>query len=285
MTDEAGAAAATTTAAASTTGAAGGAAEAFDWGKVPGIDADTLAYVQTKGFKDPVATISSYRNFEKLQGVPQDRLLKMPGPDAKPEEIAAYQERLGRPKDAKEYEFAKFEAGEHMDEASAQRFDGFLRKNFHELGITGKQGKEFTARWSEFVKQSVAESNKQMEQRSAAEETELRGEWPDYDKRVNSAKQAVGAFGLSGEDIDALEGAIGFKTTMKFLAAIGSKMGEASFAGGEGGQGGYNAESARSEIGRLKQDPGFAKRLVDGDADAKREWDRLHVIAYPSQAA
>jgi len=41
-------------------------------------DEGLRGYVQTKGFKDPGALAESYRNLEKLQGVPQERLLKLP---------------------------------------------------------------------------------------------------------------------------------------------------------------------------------------------------------------
>ena len=43
---------------------AGVAAGSFDWA-AQGLDADTSAYVATKGFKTPVDVITSYRNYEK----------------------------------------------------------------------------------------------------------------------------------------------------------------------------------------------------------------------------
>ena len=66
-----------------------------DW--TAGLPEEMKGYVQNKGFKDPSAVVESYRNFEKLMGVPQDRMIKLP---EKAEDKAAWDSiynRLGRP--------------------------------------------------------------------------------------------------------------------------------------------------------------------------------------------
>lgn len=258
------------------------APEAFDWSKT-GVDADTLSYVQAKGFKDPGAVLSSYRNLEKLHGVPAERLLKVPAPDAKPEEIAAYRERLGVPKDPKDYKIAKFEGGSEKEQAA---FDSFLRQNFHALGVPASAVEGFTAKWAEFVGNSLKSAEKARGEQMAAEETELKNlQGANYEKFVGVAREAATAFGLSKDHVDALEEAIGFKATMTFLNSIGAKVGESKFAGGgEGAFGGYSVAAAQSEIARLKADTGFAQKIINKDAEALAKWDRLHQIAYPNAA-
>ena len=71
-----------------------------DW--TTGLNDDLRSYVQNKGFKDTAAVVESYRNFKKLHGVPQDRILKLPENLDTPEG-RAISERLGAPKDAKDY--------------------------------------------------------------------------------------------------------------------------------------------------------------------------------------
>jgi hypothetical protein len=259
------------------------ASAAFDWGKT-GLDGDSLQYVTAKGFKDIPSVVGSYRNLEKLHGVPADRLLKVPGPDAKPEEIAAYRERLGMPKDPKEYKLAKFDAGSEAEQAN---FEAFLRSTFHGLGAPANLVEGFSQKWAEFVTGAQTAAAKARQDQQAAEEAELKGKMgTNYEKFVNVAKQAGDAFGLKAEHIDALEEAIGFKATMTFLNSVGAKLGEAKFAGGgDGAFGGYNVEAARAEISRLRNDPGFAKKLMDKDSESQAKWNRLHLLAYPEQAA
>lgn len=266
-------------AAAAPAGGAAGAA-AFDWAQA-GLDTDTLTYVQAKGFKDIPSVVSSYRNFEKLQGVPQDRLLKLPGADAKPEEWAPVFDKLGRPADPSKYELAKFDIG--LDEKATEQFVGFLRNTFHGLGISNKQAAGFTQKWSEFVTAQVREQNAAAEQKAVAEEGELKNEWgAQFDKNVNMAGQGVQALGLDTETLDAIENAIGYGRTMKLMHAIGSKMGEAGYAGGDIPAGGGGKAAAIAEIASLRNDIEFGKKIAAGDAEAKAKWDRLHLAAYGS---
>src|SRR4051812_22872278 len=65
---------ATTTAATTTTTTA--AANAPWYGGV--ADAELRGFAELKGWKSPDDALVSYRNLEKLQGVPPERLLKLP---------------------------------------------------------------------------------------------------------------------------------------------------------------------------------------------------------------
>lgn len=256
---------------------------AFDWAQ-HGLDQDTLGYVTTKGFKAPGDVVGAYRNLEKLHGVPADRILKMPGPDAKPEEIAAYRERLGMPKDAKDYQFAKFEAFGDNKDAEA-KFDSFLRTTFHKLGVAAPQAAEFTKEWSAYVKASTEAVAQARQQSDLADMTQFKSGLGDkFEKFTNVARQAADAFGLGPEGVDKLASALGFSGTMKFLNAIGSKMGEAEFHGGGGG-GNMGSQQAIAEINALKMDASFANRLVNKEAEATAKWNRLHQIAYPEATA
>lgn len=263
------------------TPAAGVPPAAFDWGS-QGLAPEVLGYVTNKGWKTPADTIESYRNFEKLHGVPADRLLKVPGPDAKPEEIAAFRERLGAPKDAKEYKFAEIPGfGENKD--AAAKFDGFLRSAFHKNGVSGSAAEGITKEWSTFVAQTLKAEQDAADQAFAADQAKLKTELgPQYDKYVNVAKQAGVAFGLKAEDVDALAANLGFSATMKFLHTVGSKLGEGDYASGDH-QAAYGPEAALAEIQALKKDPGFGKKLLEKDAESLAKWNRLHQVAYPGQ--
>jgi hypothetical protein len=80
--------------------------EVADWmktfsGDKAGEDPSHQEWLASKGFKDPDALIASYRNAEKQ--IRESGKVKVPGADAKPEEIAAFREAMGIPKDVEGY--------------------------------------------------------------------------------------------------------------------------------------------------------------------------------------
>lgn len=249
-----------------------------------GFSADDRGFVQSKGFADPGQLLNSYRNLEKLMGAGPADLLRMPKDD-KPESWDPVYARLGRPAAPGDYKLAKFEG--MPDEASAAKFNDFLRNTFHGLGLTAKQAEGITGKWADFVRETISGQETALEQQALAEQSVLRGEWgPNYDRNVNIARSAASALGLAPEHVDQLEDALGFGQTMKFLASVGSRMGEADYVDG-GSRPGFDVqdqESAMAEINTLKVDVEFAKKLTSGDAEAKARWDRLHMIAFPDAA-
>ena len=69
-----------------------------------GLDADTAGYVQNKGWGTVPDVVTSYRNLEKLLGVPKDQIIQLPKAEDK-EAWGQVFNRLGRPEDPKNYEF------------------------------------------------------------------------------------------------------------------------------------------------------------------------------------
>ena len=90
--------------AASGTGAGDGSAAtgAFDWGK-QGLDTDSMALVNDRQWKGVPDVLTSYRNLEKLIGVPPERVIKLPGDKDPVESWNSVYDRLGRPKAAADY--------------------------------------------------------------------------------------------------------------------------------------------------------------------------------------
>jgi len=238
-----------------------------DW--TTGLNEDLRGYVQNKGFKDPAAAIDSYRNLEKLMGVPKERLLKLPEKDDDPawSEVHA---RLGRPASPDEYKID----GENKE------FAKWAKETFHGLGLNKKQAEALFGKYNEFAK---GHSTKQMEaqvQQAQASEAALKKEWgAAYDQNVMTAKKAAMTFGLTKEVIDKLESAMGYAEVMKFMSTIGSKVGEDSFVASSSSSRGFGVmtpEQAKNRISGLKQDREFIAKLSQGNAEARAEWDRLN---------
>lgn len=254
-----------------------------DW--TTGLDADAIGFIQTKGFKAPGDLLGSYRNLEKLLGAGPDKLVKLPTDD-KPESWDPVYQKLGRPAKPEEYEIQFPEA---LKDATA--FQETLRKTMHGLGLSAKQGRELAKALGETIVTGMTAEQQAEEQARQAEtqqqQAALKTKWgANYDANVNAARGALRAFGVTADDVDKVESVLGYARTMELFHGIGSRLGEAPFT--EGGQppGGFgmSGDQARAEITRLRQDVGFAQKLVANDAEAKAKWDRLHRIAYPDAA-
>lgn len=82
-------------------------------------------------FKDEAALAQSYLDMKKWQS----GAIKIPGKDAKPEEIAAFREKLGVPKTAADYDLSSL--GKEMALDPGQKDD--VLGHFHKLGLTQEQ--------------------------------------------------------------------------------------------------------------------------------------------------
>lgn len=242
------------------------------------LSEDARAYVTTKGFKDPAAVLDSYRNFEKLQGVPQDRLLKLPENMDSPEGRAIL-EKLGLPKAANEYGLEKYAPKEDpkaMDKISAA---------FHEAGVTRQAADKFVAKMQA---EQVAGQKAAKENHAAMivqGDVALKKEWGQaYEQNLNIAKAGVNALGLDGKTLDILESTQGREKLFKMLHKIGAGVGEANFVAGRPAADGILApEQARARIKDLMIDKGFTSRLAQNDKDAKSQWQKLHEMAHPGE--
>lgn len=248
-------------------------ANAGNW--VEGIaDADLRGYVQQKQFADPSALAQSYRNLEKLQGVPADRLLKLPEKDDDPAwgDVHA---RLGRPAKPEDYGF-KVEG----DDAFAKR----MAATMHKHGITAAQAKALEAENNTWIKEVIEADTQARQQKDAAEIQGLRTKWAgDYDKNVELGRRAGREFGLSEQEFKDIEASLGAGKTIELFAKIGAKLAEPSGfdpAGSGGGSGfGMTADQARTRIKTLQGDQAWTAKYLQGDAGAREEMDRLHRVA------
>ena len=245
-----------------------------------GFNDDLKGYVGNKGFKDPAAIVESYRNLEKLQGVPQDRLLKLPesfydDKGALTADGRAIFERMGAPKDPKDYGIEVPKEG-----GDAVRLEGFL-KAAHEMGLTKAQAQKLAATDGAYI-QSVMEAQKaQAVQAFNDQQKALQAEWgAAYDSNRNIAADAARRMGMDAKKIDALSAALGHAETMKLLTSIGKSVGESAFIQGQRATTPLEPASAKSRISELMADKDFGQRLMNGEADAKATWQRLHEQAY-----
>lgn len=240
---------------------------------------DLKGYVQTKGFKGPDAVVDAYRNLEKLHGVPQERLLKLPE-KLDDESLAPIFQKLGKPEKPDGYSIKP-------EQGADENFVKFAQGMFHEAGLTKSQGEKLAAKWGEYVGGQNKAFLEQHNAKVAQENEALKKEWGQaYEQNVEVGRNAVQAFGIDKETLDKLESTMGFAGLMKFANSLGKKLGEDNFIGPNSKTGGFGVMSpqqAQHRIKQLGQDMEWTKRYVNGGLAEREEMERLQKMAYPGQ--
>lgn len=236
--------------------------------------------VTQRGFKDPGQVLESYVNLEKLRGVPQDRLLKLPETPDAPEWKDIYK-KLGTPdtKDGYELKPAKGDDPEFFNWAS---------DTFHGLNLTKTQAQGILQKFGEFVSNRDTQTSESYKIKTAQQEAQLKKEWgAAYGQNSVNADLAIKKLGIPDNAVKALGKELGFDGAMKLLNTIGSNMGEASFVGAGSGNGFGNQiltpAQAKARIQSLKQDPGFTQKYLSKDAQAMKTMTDLHAMANPGE--
>ena len=228
--------------------------------------------LEKKGFKDVPSLIDSYRNLEKLMGGGTEDLIKMPRDRNNADEMRAFYEKLGMPKEGKEYgEFAEGDA----------EINGWYQKIFHQMGLTQDQAKYFAKEYQSQVKNSAEHFQKESEAKFAQAKVKLEQEWgAAYQQNVALAQKTAQQLGVDATQVEALQGVLGVESTAKLFTNIGKASSEAQFVGtGESGQTRLSPGAAQARINELIADKGFQERLRSGDIASNHEWDTLNAMA------
>lgn len=253
-------------------------ASSADW--TTGLSDELKGYVQTKGFKDPSAVVDSYRGLEKTIGVPQDRILKLPENMDSPEGRAIW-ERLGAPKEAKEYKI------EIPKEAGDQKLADGLRDVAYKNGFSHRQVENLVNWWNESQTAATKSLTEAHQHKMTQENDSLKKEWGQaYDQNKEIANQAARKLGMDPQVVLAMGELLGPAKAMKALHDLGIKTGEHQFVVGGRQPGGQvmDPNSAKAKLASLRSDEGFIKRFTSGDADAVREWNRTNEQAFGAPA-
>lgn len=236
-----------------------------DWTASFGDELDR-GYVQNKGWKAPTDLLRSYRELEKFKGAPADRLLKLPEKEDDPEWNAVWG-RLGKPEKADDY---KIEVGD-------PEYAAHLRNVMFENNLTKAQAEKFIARDNEFRAARAEKEQKAWEQQSEKDVLALKDEWgAGFDAQTEAGRRFAKTVGMTKEQLGALEGALGTKGLLEFMAKAGSMLTEADVpAGGSSQSMGMTPAMAKAKIEELKGDPEWVGRYMEGGVKEQNEMQRL----------
>src|SRR6266705_1616244 len=256
--------------------AAAAAAAAKVWHT--GADAETLGFWQNKGYdvSDPLKLATGltkqYREAEKFIGVPPDQVVKLPKADAKPEEFAAMWQRLGAPKEAKEYDFSgvKF-AGNDLEPAFADA----MRQGLHASSVPKDKASAIVASVVKYLESADTTESTVNAQKLAEEKTKLQTNWGDkFNFNHLQAIEGARRLGITPEATKALENQIGYADLMETMRKIGANTREDTFVErGTGSAAGdvTTREGAMARKAELMADPAWGDRYIKGGQTEKRE--------------
>lgn len=244
-----------------------------DW--TAGFADDLKGYVQNKGFQNPSAVADAYRNLEKLHGAGPDKLLRLPDNLSSPEARPMW-ERLGAPKEAKEYTFEI--PKEHGDQALADWFKDTAFKN----NMTKTQAEGFVKTWNERAAANLTAQQNAAKAAQTTAESNLKTEWgAAFETNKNKIEQAGAALGLTQEQAQALGRVLGPEGAPKLMLKLAAAVQESGFVPGTNGSGGpQTPEGASSRIKQLSQDASFMSRYLSGDKNALEEMTQAQKQAY-----
>lgn len=250
-----------------------------------GLDTELVGSVQNRGWDklapDAAAreAVKAHKELERINGVPIERIVKLPAAGAEAKEWTPVYERLGTPKEAKDYDFSqvKRKDGKPVDEAliTAVRNAAFKAHATKDGAV--EIAKDVVAHYETIDTSKATVTQAEMQ----AEQVKLRTNWgAQADAQLIVAKRVAEVFGLTQDQITALQGQAGYANVMIGLANIGARIGEDKFirVGGDGGNGVMTPEQAVTKKRELMADPVWGKAFLEGDAAKKREWDSLIAI-------
>lgn len=255
-----------------------------------GVDAEFTGYLTNRGWdkldapKAAFEAAKAHRELHKLHGVTADRLIRLPEKLDDPEAMAPVWQRLGKPTDAKDYDFSaiKFKDGTEID----QTFADTMRATLFKLNVPKDAAPQIVR---EIVNQiDAAEANDAAERASslAADKQALEKSWganAAANRLIaqNALRALLPASGMSpdkfAEAMSAMESVVGYAGLHNILLTIGQKIGEDKFIGGHGvnNDGVMSKEQAQARINELKADKDWVGRWMKGGSAEKREFDNL----------
>ena len=235
-----------------------------------GDNADLQQFAAKKGWADPASAIESYKQLETLLGKEK---LPLPANDDDKEGWDRVYKALGRPEKPEDY-------GIKGAEGDDPKVTESLSKAMHELGFTTKQASGIQKAFDGVVGDILAAKTVQDEQKLTQEVGAVKSEWgAQYTENVAIAKRGADTFGLSLDEVTAIEGALGHKRLMGVLLEMGKTVAEGRFVTGEGGGGAItNAQQAQARLDEIRNSPVDRTEALKQGSSIYKEVEQLSKI-------
>jgi len=250
-----------------------------------GVEAETLGFWQNKGYDlaDPKAfalkLTEHYRAAEKHIGAPPDRLIRLPD---KPEDTAGWNgvyERLGVPKEAKEYDFSGVQRADGSDVPAA--LSDAIRAALHTARVPKDRGADVVKAVVKSLDDAASQEATVAQGKIDAQKADLKKNWGvNYDFNLLKAMEGARRLGISPDAVASMEKQIGYAAVMDAMRKIGQGTSEDTFVEGNRGPNGVatTREGAISRKGELMADKDWAGRYLAGGVKERQEMDALNIM-------
>lgn len=250
-----------------------------------GFEQEDIDFIKNKGWDGDDGAqraFQSYKSLEKLRGVPEDQIIKLPKDG---ESWDSVYQKLGRPQEAKDYQVEAPE-GVTFDE---HRIDWF-NNTAHKLGLNKTQHNEMVKAAVEYESQIIKNYQEESEAQKQESLSKLKQDWGNkYDERKHLATTALSKYldDNSEEAVKQMQQVMGHGEVMRLFAKIGERMGEDTMKpdGGDGGFG-YSPEQAKDDITKLKTElKADTKRLADYNNATGPDYEKMQRLLKQAYAS
>lgn len=151
-------------------------------------------------FTSPADAVKAAADLRKMQSTS----IRIPGKDAKPEEVTAYRKALGVPEKADGYKWPELPQGEALSDADKASREAWS-KRFHEAGVSEPQFQSMVTAFREDqarVLQAEIEADKAF---AAEQDAKLKAKWPGEEYARNREYANRAAARIWGDQVDAVK--------------------------------------------------------------------------------
>ena len=272
------------------TGPGGGAVTPWFQGAA---DTDTTAFLTSKGWHDkpaPVVALEAVKSYREMQtafgkfgAADPARIAVLPDP-AKPEEGAAFWERLGRPKDVAGYDLSgvKFADGTQPAEFTS----AFAAKAL-ELNLPKGTAEALAPLYVAEIERVTGASSEAQRLAAAQSAAKLSADWgPNLAEFKMLAEKGAASLGWDEATFNALQGSVGYDKTMNLMRFLGQMGSEGRFVGTDlaGGKSlVMTATEAQAQKTGLLANPEWLKDFGT-NADKQKQLRNLDEVIVNAQA-
>lgn len=229
---------------------------------------DVRDLMTAKAYKNPHELALAYHSLNKMQNGAGD-VVMIPGENATPEQIKAFNTKWGVPESADKYDI-KVPEGTQVDADLLTWGKGLS----HKLGLNAKQAQTLVDEWNTMIGGRNGKALEDEQAANATAVTALETKWKTAGKDLTAEKAAgLAALKSLGPDaagvVEKVEAAIGTAPVVELLALIGGRTKEGSFGPGAGGGNdpsnpdNMTPQQANAEVTKLYSDATFMTSYND----------------------
>ena len=183
---------------------------------------------------------------------------------------------LGQPETLAGYTLPETQSGQ--PDAALQ---DWFKASAWQAGLSIRQASQLAAAWEGYVGEQQAAQAAAHRQHAQDGIYDLQKEWgAAYEDQLIQAKRAVTHYGISADELDALETAMGTKSMLSLCARLGNGLKEPTLVTPPKGGGGASPASAKETITHLTKDPQFMASYLNGDTTAIARMQQVMQEAY-----